>query len=373
MYISQELLPILLWMHKVLSKQRFIAASHLCTTKPVSSIITKCLKLIQSAHRVVNGLTYSGYNLMLIIDNSMEVHKLLTKSKNVNRKPRNVITYDFSTLYTSIPHDKLKDRIKFLVEKAFKGMNKKFICVTKYKAQWCNVKKPNGYYLEFHTLIDLIFWLIDNTYVMVGNQVLQQTIGIPMGTDCAPFLANLFLFSYEFEFLYARLKAKDFTTLNKFRRCARYIDDLFLVNNDKLLNQCKYNIYPKELELTSDDKDDQQVHYLDLDILITGPGFSYSIYDKRDNFNFPIVNFPDLSGNIPARQSYGVFIAQLVRFARGCLHFSDFQRRVQALTTKLLSQNFRLHKLQAAYVKFCHRHNKLIFRYGHKALIWRLD
>ena len=76
--------------------------------------------------------------------------------------------------------------------------------------------------MDVYKLTDLIFSLIDNTYVIVGDQVLQQTV-------------------------------------------------------------------PKELDLTSDDKDDQQVHC---------PGFSYSIYDKRDNFNFPIVSFPDLSGNI---------------------------------------------------------------------------
>ena len=89
----------------------------------------------------------------------------------------------------------------------------------------------------------------------------------------------------------------------------------------------KHDIYPKELDLSSDNKNDQQVHYLDLDILIVGSGFSYCIYDKRDNFNFPIVNFPDLSGNIPACQSYNVFISQLVRYARGCMHFQDFKTR----------------------------------------------
>ena len=60
------------------------------------------------------------------------------------------------------------------------------------------------------------------------------------------------------------------------------------------LKSHKHDIYPKELDLTSDDKDDQQVHFLDLDILIVGKGFSYQIYDK-------IVNYPDLSGNIPSR------------------------------------------------------------------------
>ena len=107
-----------------------------------------------------------------------------------------------------------------------------------------------------------------------------------MGTDCAPFLANLFLFAYEFRYLNNLLKEKNFTVLNKFYRCARYFDDLFLVNNNKFLASHKYDIYPKELDLTSDDKDDQNVHFLDLDILITGYGFSYRIYDKRDSFTF---------------------------------------------------------------------------------------
>ena len=113
-------------------------------------------------------------------------------------------------------------------------------------------------------------------------------------------------------------------------------------------------------------KDDQQVHFLDLDILIVGKGFSYRIYDKRDNFDFPIVNYPDLSGNIPSRQSYSVFISQLVRYARGCLHFNDFQLRCISLTNKLLAQNFKLDRLRFAFFKFCLRHKKLILKYGNK-------
>ena len=55
----------------------------------------------------------------------------------------------------------------------------------------------------------MIGWLIDNIYVIIGNTVFQQVIGISMGTDCAPYLANLFLFAYEFEFLNTTLKKKD--------------------------------------------------------------------------------------------------------------------------------------------------------------------
>ena len=109
---KQKQLPILLWipkMHKNPSKQRFIAASHSCTTTPLSSLIGKCLKLIQKAHQIYceRIKNYTGYNLFWIVDNSLSVHKLL---KQCDTKAKNLVTYDF-TLYTSIPHDKLKTQM----------------------------------------------------------------------------------------------------------------------------------------------------------------------------------------------------------------------------------------------------------------------
>src|SRR5579872_3318557 len=76
---KKQQLPILLWipkMHKRPSKQRFIAASHCCTTKPISALITKCLKLVQHAHKIYCDRikSFTGFNFFWIIDNSMEVH-----------------------------------------------------------------------------------------------------------------------------------------------------------------------------------------------------------------------------------------------------------------------------------------------------------
>ena len=122
----------------------------------------------------------------------------------------------------------------------------------------------------------------------------QQTIGIPMGTDCAPYLANLFLFSYEFDFLNSTLKQKDFATLYKFNKCYRYIDDLLAINNDGVLEDFKHTIYPPELQLNCEDKNDQEVNYLDLSLNIKNSSIQYKLYDKRDKFGFRIVNFPDL-------------------------------------------------------------------------------
>jgi len=99
-------------------------------------------------------------------------------------------------LYTSIPHDKLKQQIFWIVNRAFEGMKFKYVKINKFCARWTNKKDVGDNYkvIDAQTLITMINWLIDNTYIRIGSRVFRQVIGIPMGTDCAPFLANLFLF-----------------------------------------------------------------------------------------------------------------------------------------------------------------------------------
>ena len=65
------------------------------------------------------------------------------------------------------------------------------------------------------------------------------------------------------------------------------------------------------------------------------------VYDKRDDFNFPIVNFPFLSSNIPAAPAYEVYISQLIRYGRACYCYDNLAGRVKLLTCKLLSRDTR--------------------------------
>ena len=78
---------------------------------------------------------------------------------------------------------------------------------------------------------------------------------------------------------------------------------------------------------------------------------STKIYDEHD-FNFDIVNFPFLDGDVPRRPSYGVYISQLIRFARASSHVTDFNNRYKFLTAKLLKQGYRYHKLRNAFSNF---------------------
>ena len=86
---------------------------------------------------------------------------------------------------------------------------------------------------------------------------------------------------------------------------------------------------------------------------------STRLYDKRDDFNFPIVNFPFLSSNIPSAPAYGVYVSQLIRYARACSNYQDSMERGKVLITKLLSQEYQKTKLVATLKKFYGRHDQV--------------
>ena len=118
-------------------------------------------------------------------------------------------------------------------------------------------------------------------------------------------------------------------------------------------------------QLNKANASDTEAGFLDLNLSIHNDIVSTKIYDKRDDFNFDIVNFPFLDGNVPQRPSYGVYIhvSQLIRFARASSHVTDFNDRNKFLTAKLLKQGYRYHKLPKAFSKFYRRHFELIEKY----------
>ena len=89
-----------------------------------------------------------------------------------------------------------------------------------------------------------------------------------------------------------------------------------------------------------------------------------SIYDKRDDFNFHITNFPFLSSNIPSSPAYGVFISQLIRYARACSSYECFILRARRLSSKLLKQGYLVERLKSSFRKFYGRYGDLIEQYG---------
>ena len=152
---------------------------------------------------------------------------------------------------------------------------------------------------------------MENIYVQFDGMVYQQIVGIPMGTNCAPLIADLFLYCYERDFISNLQKSKRFDLIDKFNDTSRYLDDIFIIDNPAFAKHIP-DIYPRELQLNKANTSDKETFFLDLNIKDIGNNIHISVYDKRDYFGFPIVNFPWLSGDVPRLQSYGIYISQLL-------------------------------------------------------------
>ena len=211
---------------------------------------------------------------------------------------------------------------------------------------------------------------MDNIYIRFGTKLYRQIVGIPMGTNCAPLVADLFLFCYERDFMTSLSDVKQAEIIEAFKSTSRYLDDLLNIDNpyfEGMVNR----IYPPELQLNKANTADTEAPFLDLHLSISNGFVSSKIYDKRDDFDFDIVNFPFLDGDVPRSTSYGVYISQLIRFARVSSHVVDFNARNKSLTAKLLQQGYQYHKLRKTFSKFYRRHYELVskFNVGLKTLL----
>ena len=180
----------------------------------------------------------SGINHMWILKNSKDLLDNL-KSRSFSQVS-SIKTFDFSTLYTTLPHEKLKTRLKETIHKAFSHRNygSKFVVLGYSSTYFSNkIQKGKTCYSE-EQVNSMLEFLIDNIFVSFGGTLFQQVVGIPMGTNCAPLLADLFLYSYESDKKIHEARAFNFTY--------RYIDDVLSINNSTFAEFLPL-IYPPEL------------------------------------------------------------------------------------------------------------------------------
>ena len=158
-------------------------------------------------------------------------------------------------------------------------------------------------------------------------------------------------------------KSKRFDLIDMFNDTSRYLDDIFTIDNPEFEKHIP-DIYPAELQLNKANTSDKETSFLDLNIKVIASDIHTSVYDKRDDFGFPIVNFPWLSGDVPRLPSYGIYISQLVRFARCCTSVLDFHSKNLQITSKLLTQGYRYHKLWKTFGKFFRSYSELLSKFG---------
>ena len=167
-------------------------------------------------------------------------------------------------------------------------------------------------------ICDALTFLLDNIFIHFGTKLYRQVVEIPMGTNCAPLVADLFLFCHERDFMISLSDDKQADVIDAFNTTSRYLDDILDINYvyfDNIVNQ----IYASELQLNKANTSDT---------------------------DFEIVNFPVLDGDVPRSTSYVVYISKLIRFARASSYITDFNTCKKLLTQKLLKQGYWYHKLR---------------------------
>ena len=181
-------------------------------------------------------------------------------------------------------------------------------------------EKPKKYHAwSCQNVCDALTFLLDNIFIRFGTKLYRQVVGIPMGTNCAPLVADLFLFCNERDFMVSLSDDKQADVIDAFNTTSRYLDDILNINNvyfDNMVSQ----IYLLELQLNKANTSDTEAAFLDLHLSTSNDIVSTKIKDKRDE----IVNFPFLDGDVPRPTSYGVYISQLIRFARASSYVPDF-------------------------------------------------
>ena len=175
-------------------------------------------------------------------------------------------TYDFSTLYTTLPHNLIKEKLTELIEQTFNREGSLYLA--------CNDKMP---FLLLNNLNDIncgqkmcdaLHYLLDNIFIRFGSKFYRQIVGIPMGTNCAPLVADLFLFCYERDFMLSLSDNNQADIIEAFNSTSRYLDDLLKIDNT-YFEQMVGQIYPTELQLSKANSSDTEAPFLDLNLSIT--------------------------------------------------------------------------------------------------------
>ena len=166
------------------------------------------------------------------------------------------------------------------------------------------------------------------------------------------------------EFLQKLVKYKKIHEARDFNFTYRNIDDVLYINNSRFAEFLPL-IYPPELEVKETIYTASSASFMDLYLEIDDSGqLSTKIYDKRDDFNFKIINFPNICSDIPDSPAYGVYISELIRYARVSSNYSDFLKRHLHLRNKLLDQGYKQIRLIQSLKKFIFRYQDIVEIYS---------
>ena len=201
-------------------------------------------------------------------------------------------SYDFSTLYTTLPHNLIKDKLNDLIERTVNREGSTYRACNEMRFSLRNNLKNIMDGLVKMFLCANLF--VGHFFIRFGTKLFRQVVAIPMSTNYAPLVADLFLFCYERDFMMSLSDDKQADIIYAFNTTSRYLDDILIIN-DVYFHNIVSQIYPSEIQLHNKaNGSETKASFLDLHVSISNDIVSTKLYDKRDDNGFGIVNFPFL-------------------------------------------------------------------------------
>jgi len=297
-----------------------------CSTTNLSKFLSKQFNIIIDILRRKDQTDFItlGYRKFFIIQKADEIFSTIKSQPEAfaGKHPR---TFDFTTMYTNLKHTDILLNIAKAIDIAhtFTGIQ-------------------SGMSSKEVLMFQLTF-LIKNTFICNDRSSLRrQKVGLPMGTNCAPEIANLVLYVWEAEFmdtLYAQNTEQAKQLLRAHSDTRRYIDDLLCFDTAAPPLEAYHG-----LQYTEQTAPDGSVTYLGAKIyLSTSNRLCLEVFDKTIEWDFKVLRYPHALSNAPLHQTTGIYIGQLQRIRIICNSYRFFKTATANLTKHML---LRGHKPQ---------------------------
>ena len=353
--------------HKNPPKMRFIAGNVSTVTAKLDRIVALVLKMCKEHFRnLCNKCTgFSGIRYYFDVQTSVEVKAMFDSAAG---SVGSISINDFSTLYTLFDHDHLLGNMTWLLGKLSKNSGMQYIRIGHDKAWWVR-SDSEGLVYTVGELVDMIDYIVRNTYVKAFGSIFRQNKGIIMGGKSSGWLSDCSLMVDEFKYVDGKVKAGLLEEAGRLRFFRRYRDDCTSLNIDNFM-EIAGDIYPPSLTLTQENTDRNRADVLDMHVSIAEGKVTTKVYCKADAFPFHVVSLPFLESNIDAGVCYRTFYGQTVRFERLCTHKADFEDRVRYLLGILKCRGYEVKLLGR---QFCRAVEKYISVFQRWEIPVRLD
>ena len=284
----------------------------------------------------------TGYRRYWIITNIDDFYMHVKNNEGAleGKVPR---TFDFTTMYTQLPHEKIFNNIEQAVDEAISYLRIR--------------SSSHPLITKKHLIIKYLRFVVSNTYFgNNSNDIRQQTIGIPMGTNSAPEIANLTLYVDEANYI-DNLRSN--SERKKYSLTKRYIDDSVFFDTTPPPEE----IYG--LRYSEQTQQDGSINFLGAKIILKEGKIEMSVFDKTKEWNFPVIRYCHGESNAPWNQSISIYLGQMIRYYNICNNLRSFKIATSSLTLRLLERKHSVFNLKKAWKKFLIKYfNNRLDRYG---------